>query len=225
MNRFARTGETADPCGVPFPAFQGSRPGVQRHSQPPLDIQQHPAAIGDRLHRFDDQVPRYLVEELLDIKIDRPVVLPAPCRHAPSASWADTSGGSHRSPGGTWAPRSAPDTWPPPSARPCQRSSARRAHGPAAMRLGDHDRPDRRRKPGPRAHPVPDLVEVVLKVGLELVELLPVHARGALVGLDLPVRLPHQLLGNRKRLAVRLWHILLASSRGLAPVDRIGHPW
>ena len=89
---------------------------------------------------------------------------------------------------------------------------------PAAVRLGDHDCPDRRGKPGSRTHPIPDLVEVALKVGLELVQILAIHAGGTLVGLDLPPRLPHQLLGNRKRLAVRLWHV---SSR-LLPGPR---PW
>jgi hypothetical protein len=93
------------------------------------------------------------------------------------------------------------------------------------VRLGDLDRLDRRWKPGPRAHPIPDLVEVPLKVSLELLEILPIHAGGALVGLDPPPRLPRQLLGNRKRLAFRLWHI---SSRFLpeptAPVDRLDIP-
>jgi hypothetical protein len=46
--------------------------------QPPLDIQQHPAAVGDRLDRTNHEVPRHFVEELLDVKIDRPVELPAP---------------------------------------------------------------------------------------------------------------------------------------------------
>ena len=41
---------------------------------------------------------------------------------------------------------------------------------PAAVRLGDLHRPDRRRKVGPRAHPIPDLVEVVPQIGLELVQ-------------------------------------------------------
>src|SRR6266540_3416571 len=38
--------------------------------------------------------------------------------------------GSHRSPGGTWAPPTAPGTWPPRSGRSCRRSWARRARGP-----------------------------------------------------------------------------------------------
>jgi hypothetical protein len=65
----------------------------------------------------------------------------------------------------------------------------------------------------PGRTPIPDLVEIVCKVGLERLQILSVHSRGTLVGRDPPIRLPDQLLGNRKRLAVRLWHVLLASSR------------
>ncbi len=77
------------------------------------------------------------------------------------------------------------------------------------MRPGDLDRPDRRWKVGPRAHPIPDLVEVVPQIGLELAQRLPIHPWGALVGLDLPPRLPDHRLGNRKRLVLRLWHVHL----------------
>ena len=35
---------------------------LQRRSQPPLHIQQHPAAVGDRFHRFDHEVPGNGVE-------------------------------------------------------------------------------------------------------------------------------------------------------------------
>ena len=85
------------------------------------------------------------------------------------------------------------------------------------MRLGDLNHPDRRWKPGPRAHPIPDLVELVPKIGLELGQVLPIHAGGTLVGLDLPPRLPHQPLGNRKRLAFGLWQCFLASSQSRSP--------
>ena len=79
MNRFARIGETADPCGVPLAALlKGTVRALKRGSQPPLHVQQHPAAVGDRPHRFDHEVPRNGVEELLDVEIDHPVVLPAP---------------------------------------------------------------------------------------------------------------------------------------------------
>ena len=88
---------------------------------------------------------------------------------------------------------------------------------PAAMRLGDLHRPDRGRKVGPRAHPIPDPVEVVLQIGLELVQRLPIHSRGTLVGLDLPLRLPDQLLGNRERLVLGLWHVHPRFLPGLTP--------
>ena len=42
----------------------------------------------------------------------------------------------------------------------CDRRHAEHSD-PGAVRLGDLDRPDRGRKVGPRAHPIPDLVEVV----------------------------------------------------------------
>jgi hypothetical protein len=75
------------------------------------------------------------------------------------------------------------------------------------MRLGDLDRSHRRREPGPRTHPIPDLEEVVLKIRLERVEILLINAGSALVGLDLPPRLPHQQLGNRKRLVLQPCHV------------------
>ena len=52
--------------------------GMPGRGQPPLDVQRHPAGVGDRLDRPEHEVPRHLVEELLDVEIDHPVVLPAP---------------------------------------------------------------------------------------------------------------------------------------------------
>ena len=62
----------------PAALFKGPVRMLQRRMQPPFHVEQHPPAVGDRLHRPDDQVPRHLVEELLDVQVDRPVVLPAP---------------------------------------------------------------------------------------------------------------------------------------------------
>ena len=96
---------------------------------------------------------------------------------------------------------------------------------PTTMRLGDLHRPDRRREVGSRAHPIPDLVEVVLQIGLELVEILTVHSRRSLVGRDLPPRLPDHQLGNRKRLVLRALACCFASSQdSSAPVERIDIP-
>ena len=60
------------------PLLKGTVGAFERGSQPPLHIQQRPAAIGNRPNRFDHEVPRNRVEELLDVEIDHPVVLPAP---------------------------------------------------------------------------------------------------------------------------------------------------
>jgi hypothetical protein len=92
------------------------------------------------------------------------------------------------------------------------------------VRLGDLHRPDRGREPGPRAHPIPDLVEVVRKTGLELVEILPIHPRRALVGPDPPPRLPDHRLGNRKRLVFGLRHVRSLPPEAHAPVDRSDSP-
>src|SRR6266508_2137043 len=96
---------------------------------------------------------------------------------------------------------------------------------PAAVGLGDLHCSHRGREVRPRAHPVPDPVEVVLQIGLELAQGHLVHPRGALVGRDPPVRLPHDRLGNRKRLVLGLWHVPSIPPGAGAPVDRTGHPW
>src|ERR1017187_7661055 len=92
------------------------------------------------------------------------------------------------------------------------------------MRLRYLDALDRERKVAPRAHPVPDLVEVVLQTGLELAQGLLVHSRGTLVGRNPPVRLPHLLLGNVERLDLRRWHVLLASSQNWFWLSEMNSP-
>ena len=74
-----------------------------------------------------------------------------------------------------------------------------------AMRFRYLHRLHRRRKVTPRGHPVPDPIKVVLQIGFEVLDRAPVHSRRSLVGLDSPVRLPHQVLGNTERLFLRLW--------------------
>src|SRR5450755_566549 len=191
---------------------------LQRRVQPPFHAEQHPAAVGDRLDRPDDQVPRHLIEELLDVQIDRPVELPAPLPAYRNRIMRRAS--RPIAIGILMKPRFHQRLQEHGHGRlrdpVCDRRHPKQTD-PIAVRLGDLDRPDRRWKPGPRTHPVPDLVEVALQIGLELVDILPIHAGGALVGLDLPPRLPHQLLGNRKRLTFRLWHISSRFLPGLSP--------
>jgi hypothetical protein len=59
-------------------------------------------------------------------------------------------------------------------------------------------RSHRGRKIRPRAHPVPELVQVVLQLLLELLERLPVDSLSSVVGLDPTIRLPDHLLRDRK---------------------------
>ena len=74
----------------------------------------------------------------------------------------------------------------------------------SAMRFRYFHRQHRRRKIAPRRHPIPDLIQVVLQIGLEIPDGTAVHARRPFVSLDLLPRLPYFLLRNSKRLAWRL---------------------
>ena len=70
--------------------------------------------------------------------------------------------------------------------------------------FGDFNSLDRWRPVTPRRHPIPQLVEVVPHILLEILQRLAVHASPALVGLHSLVRFPHLTFGDRKRL--RLGH-------------------
>ena len=67
----------------------------------------------------------------------------------------------------------------------------------------DLHKSNRRRKVAPRGHAIPDLVEVTLQVGLERLDRLSVHPGRAVVGLDLLICFPDNLLGNSVRLGFR----------------------
>src|SRR5215218_755420 len=226
MNRFARIGETADPCGVPLlrcsRAQSGRLSGAASHRS---TYNSTPAAVGDRPDRLGHEVPRHLIEELLDVEIDHPVVLPAP-----RPTRRDRVMGRLARPvaiGVRVKPVVRPRLQmhghdrlrdPVGDRRHAQHSDTR------AVRFGDLDRLDRGWKVRPRAHPVPDLVEVVCKIGLERPEILPVHFWRALVGLDPPPRLPDHQLGNHKRLVFGLWHVRSLPPAASAPVVRSDIP-
>jgi hypothetical protein len=59
---------------------------LERGSKPPLDIQQHPAGVGDRLHRPDDEVPRHLVENFWTSRSITQSYFQHRCRQTASAS-------------------------------------------------------------------------------------------------------------------------------------------
>ena len=77
----------------------------------------------------------------------------------------------------------------------------------------------RRREVRPRRHPIPDLVQIVLQIFLELLDGLPIHPGRTLVRLDPLVRLPHEPLRYVKRLSFRTSTCPLVSSR-TTPVVR-----
>ncbi len=72
-----------------------------------------------------------------------------------------------------------------------------------AMRFRYFHRPHRRGKVRPRRHPIPDLIEIVPQIGLEVPDGLPVHPGSTLVRLDALIRLPHQPLRYLKRFSFR----------------------
>jgi hypothetical protein len=79
-------------------------------------------------------------------------------------------------------------------------------HPRAAVPLRYLHRAHRRGHVAPRRESIPELVEVSLKVPLELLDRLLVDAGRALVGLDPPIGLPDGPLGDLKRLRLRLAH-------------------
>ena len=79
-------------------------------------------------------------------------------------------------------------------------------HSRAAIPLRYLHRTHRRGHVAPRREPIPELVEIPVKVLLELLDRLLVNAGRALVGLDPPIGLPNGPLGELKRLRLRLAH-------------------
>ena len=91
---------------------------------------------------------------------------------------------------------------------------------PTAVWLGNLHRLHRRREVRPRRHPIPDPVQAVVPIRVEIVDRLPVHPRRTLVRLDAPVRLPHQSRRNVKRLNRRRTRLAHSS-----PPTRTQVPW
>jgi hypothetical protein len=86
----------------------------------------------------------------------------------------------------------------------------------AAVPLRYLHRAHRRREITPRREPIPELVQVPVKVLLELRHRLAVNADATLVRLDPPIGLPNRPLGDLKRLWLRLAHPAPSTQRRLA---------
>src|SRR4051794_5398719 len=71
------------------------------------------------------------------------------------------------------------------------------------MRLRDLHRFHRRRKIRARRHSIPDLIQIILQIRLELLDTHTVHPGTAPIGLYLPIGVPHFPLANLKRFSFR----------------------
>ena len=94
--------------------------------------------------------------------------------------------------------------------------------GPRAMRFRYFHRFHRRREVAARGHPVPDLIEITLQIGLEILNRLLVHPWRALVGFHFQPGALHLLLRNLERLACRFLLAHAIPPRHL--VDRANEP-
>ena len=181
--------------------------------------------VGVRLHRLDDEIPPDAVEELLDVQIDHPVVLPAPlpaCRHrvqrrparpvpvgvrmedrfrpSPPAAGRPPSARScprQWAPREFWSRRHAVSVFPPPS--PEAESTSPTTSGSRSC-TGCSSDPSRIRRST------------------------PVHSRRTLVGLDLLVRLPHLLLRDIERLVLATSARPRDSSRNISRLIETNKP-
>jgi hypothetical protein len=179
MNRFASTGETAEPYEQQYPR------------------------LGDvRLHRFDDEIPGHTVEELLHVEVNDPGISPA----ALPARRHRIEGRALRSIAIGVGVEDRLDLLldPPRHDRlrhPVGDSWYSENPGASTMGLWYRHRSHRGREVTARGHPVPDPIEIVLQIGLELLERHLVDTRCTLVGLYSLKGLPHLLLGDLERLS------------------------
>jgi hypothetical protein len=73
--------------------------------------------------------------------------------------------------------------------------------------LGDGYRPHRRRKITPRRQAIPELIEVIREIPLEVGERFLIDARRALIRLHPFIGFPHHPFGNTERLCCLHWFL------------------
>src|SRR5829696_322090 len=206
MNRFANSGEIADPCGVPRPTSRNSWscPSTPASSHPP-HIEQDPLVVGVMRDRCHDLGLRHGVGEAAGVQIDHPVSSPAPFPAGPHRV--------QRRPPRPVAVRVGVETWlhQLPQLQRDHRLRDPVDHGRhpenprTTARLGNLDGLHRRREIAPRRHAVPQPIQPVVQIGLELFDRLTVDPRRPSVGPHLLPGSPHKPPGNRKRLTLTTW--------------------
>src|SRR3954451_15552687 len=157
-------------------------------------------------YRLQDQIPPNAVEERLDVHIEHPVVSPTPLPAHPQRLMRRTA---RPIPIGVLVePRLHRGLQVPAHNRLRDPVRDRRhpEHSRAAVSLRYLNSTHRRREIRPRRQPIPEFVQVPVKVLLELRHRLAVNPGSALVRPDPPIGRPHGLLGDLKRLWLRLAH-------------------
>ncbi|MDT4852325.1 hypothetical protein FQZ97_865520 [compost metagenome] len=193
----------------------------ERRNQPPLDVQQNPVFLDVGTHRFHQQLMIDVIEGCLDIKLHHPVVSPA-------ALTRDRHRLLRRSSRPVSVRVRMED-------RVQLRLDEKLDHGlrdtvtdrghsqlaRASRCLGNLYLLDRRREVRPRRHPIPQLVEILRQVPLEIGDGFIVDASSTAVGPDLLVGLPYRALRN----VIRFRRVHAAHPRRLAAlVGRITPP-
>ena len=184
----------------------------ERRDQPPFDVQKNPVFLDVGAHRFQQQLMIDLIEGRLDIKLHDPVISPA--------AFTSDRYGLLRRPSRPVPVRVRMEDrvqlWLDEKLDDGLRNTVRdRGHSQLARAsrcLGNLNLLDRRREVRPRRHPVPQLVQILRQVLLEVGDGLIVDAGSTPVGLDLLVCLPYRAL----RYAVRFRRGHVAHPRRLA---------
>ncbi len=202
MEKEIRQEGTDDPAlrRSSFPADEAAIRHLNGRSQPSFEVEQHPRAVRMLAHRPHQQLPIDIIEEGFDVQIEHPVVAPAaPPRHADCIE---------RRFAGSISVGVVVKMW-----------FHERLQGSFDHHLGDAvgdrgypQRPGstivlryvhpshRRRKVAAGRQPIPQLVEVVRKISLEVRDRLPIHASRTLVGSYPLVCFPYFPFRNVERL-------------------------
>jgi len=90
--RFANTGLTTAPCGVPFSDGSIVHPACKPAPSATLKVEEHPFAIRVSPHGPHQEFPIDVIEKALDVEIEHPVIVQHRCRAMLRASCADFFG-------------------------------------------------------------------------------------------------------------------------------------
>src|SRR3954453_1125582 len=180
---------------------QGAIRHAYRCLQPPLQVEKDPFAVGVSTHGQHQEPPVDLVEEALDVQIEHPIVIPTTASGHEQCimrrfSWTISIGilvehgfqdrlqvtlDDHLS-------DSVGDRW-----------NTKRS-GSSRISLRDVYTSHGRREIASRAHPIPDPIEILTQIPIEVLKGLLVYPRRTPVRLHLPIRFPYIAFSYTKRL-------------------------